>query len=342
MDNLSFFKSILETVYSYMFFAHTNTNDQSYWTSIAQIVQTIWGYRPPFSMEIALMAIIVGLITVLLNIVKFNNDIQAPRAQNLAAYKTDLNINVWLNQVDDYFEANRIQKDSIKQAILLQKLDRIDRRPLQKLIDTKQIKSYPELIETVQDLYGTDTHPQEDHVLQLITRKQHLNESLGKFYGELLAMVKRAYPKFNAQQQDQQVAERFSKGLNNTFIKQKITEELAKNPKTDVLARAIQIHREMGDTINEYNTLQTQIDTNHIVLGGRTYMLVNNEKQPIRTNSEQGNSTNNQTDNENQGAQKLCQHVSRKTNNVNTNTQQRSIPSPNQILTTQSGSVNTQ
>ncbi len=64
--------------------------------------------------------------------------------------------------------------------------------------------------------------------------------------------------------QQREISQQFAKGVDNHFIKLELFKRFAKNPKIDLLALALKIQKDMGDSIQDYSNSRNAIEVNHI------------------------------------------------------------------------------
>ena len=293
------------------------------------------------------------------------NKIHTTTPRTPSTYNHDTNINVWLNQVDDYLDMNKIKADKQKQETLLLRLDRTNRLALQKLIDNKTIKSYQDLQEHVKSLYNHDMLTTRDHVINFIQRQQQPNETIGEFYASIVELAKKAYPKLGQKDLDQQISDNFINGLNNSLIRQQLLINHDKQSNADILTKAIRLHTDLGDSIHDYNNNQ-HINVNHVNTSTqrRTPLHTqrqfqhstqlrnhdreqtnNNQQYPIRSTFQQRSPPSNYNDikcyrcNQNGHTSRFCTSQQNNTHNhpTHNNHQRPTDQTPSQILSTQTG-----
>ena len=300
--------SIFTDIYKYITLDQSSRDQQQGLNAILSFLYTIWGYRPVLTIEFTLIAVI-GMLSFVCYTMLQKINITTPKAPN--SYNHETNINVWLNQVEDYLDVNKIKSDRARQDTLLQRLDRTNRQALQKLIENKTIRTYNDLQNHVRTLYSKDVQTTKDHIINFVQRKQFPQETIGDYYGSIVELAKKAYPKLNPKDLEQQIADTFVNGLNNFVIKHHLLTNSDKNDKnnsTDVLTRAIRLHADMGDSINDYNTLTSPIDVNHVSTqrcqANTPLTNVNQQDtycnfQPVDQNRMSNNQSNNQANRSN-------------------------------------------
>ena len=251
-----FFESVLATIWNTVTF---NMVPQSVTltTQILNFIMWTWGYKPTISTEIVLILIMIGFIYTIYAITHTKQQTNQPHA-----YTGETIINLWLGQLDDYFAKNKILKDKTKQQMLLNSIDRIDRQMLSDLIKSKDIKSYDDLQNMVKNLYTIDHKATTQHMIDFINCYQQQDETLTRYYGKLKEIATKAFPKLKQIDLDNQIADQFIKGLDNNYIKLKLIEATAKNPKREVLSTAVKIQSEMGDAIKDFSQSANGIEIN--------------------------------------------------------------------------------
>ena len=171
MGMFTYFK-YFTAVYRFLTLSDHHTDQEQTMNVVLTFLHSMWRYRPTFTSEFALILVVLMLGFFCYTMI---NKIHTTTPKAPSSYNHDTNINVWLNQVEDYLDVNKIKSDKQRQETLLLRLDRTNRLALQKLIDNKTIKSYQELQDHVKSLYNNDIQTTRDHVLNFIQRQQQPN-----------------------------------------------------------------------------------------------------------------------------------------------------------------------
>ena len=311
--------NFIQTIYRFLTFAESPAQDTT--SIIFQIINSIWGYRPVLTAEFT-QIIVVGMLCFICYTVV--NKIHATTPKQPSSYNNDININLWLNQIDDYLDVNKIKSDKQKQEAILQRIDKTNRIALRKLIDNKTIKSYQELQEHVKSLYNHDTQTTREHIINFVQRKQKSNETIGEFYASTVELAKKAFPKLNQKDLDQQVSNIFMNGLSNSLIRQQLLINHDKQNALDILTRAIKLQSDLGDSVNDYNS---PTDINHINATNRKDNR-NYSERDSNIKEEQHNNSSPRTNNSSQDYQNNTDRnnkYNRVNLNQNTNDQRRPI-----------------
>ena len=109
-------------------------------------------------------------------------------------YNTQMSINLWLHDINEYIENSKINNEQDKREIILKNLDKTSRNLIQKMINDKKIKSYNDLESTLKNYFGNNNLTQSDDIYAFITRKQASNETLAQYDKVMESLVLEAYP----------------------------------------------------------------------------------------------------------------------------------------------------
>jgi hypothetical protein len=245
------------------FLTITDTHNNTLLNQILQYALWAWSFRPSLTSDIIMIVTLCTLvftIYIILSKQQSTTHVSAP-----SHYTTGTNISVWLGQFEDYFDNAKITKDKSKQDMLLKKIDRTDRHPLCELIKTNEIQSYEQLADMVKTLYSTDGTLTQQNVFDFVNYYQNNDQSLTKYYANLRELAHKAFPHMRPVDQQREISQQFAKGVDNHFIKLELLKRFAKNPKIDLLALALKIQKDMGDSIQDYSNSRNAIEVNHIV-----------------------------------------------------------------------------
>ena len=179
---------------------------------------------------------------------KLTNSSDTPQAPK--AYNNNINVKVWLNQVDQYLDETNTTSDKHKINLVLNKLDTTSKRTIKELIDSKVIKTYKDLQDHLRTFYNNDTQSHTDHLLNFLERRQNENESLHRYYSDVTELARLAYPDETETQLQKHVDKQFISGLYNTLIKGQL---LMNAQEKNVLSQTIQLQSKLGDSATELN-----------------------------------------------------------------------------------------
>jgi hypothetical protein len=222
--------------YFFTFFNEFNpffTATDSWYTYIFKIITEfffkIWEYRFAAIIQIISLTVACMLIYFLWQTIKQHtnkaNTIPPP------TYNTQMNINLWLHDINEYIENIKINNEQDKREIILKNLDKTSRKLIQKMIDDKKIKSHNDLESTLKNYFGNNNLTQSDDIYAFITRKQAPNETLAQYHKVMESLVLEAYPNTPKKTQDAYLAQYFIKGLNNQALKHELV--LTKSTNTE-------------------------------------------------------------------------------------------------------------
>ena len=236
--------------YFFTFFNEFNpffTATDSWYTYIFKIITEfffkIWEYRFAAIIQIISLTVACMLIYFLWQTIKQHtnkaNTIPPP------TYNTQMSINLWLHDINEYIENSKINNEQDKREIILKNLDKTSRKLIQTMIDDKKIKSHNDLESTLKNYFGNNNLTQSDDIYAFITRKQAPNETLAQYHKVMESLVLEAYPNTPKKTQDAYLAQYFIKGLNNQALKHELV--LTKSTNTeDVLSNAIELQAKLA------------------------------------------------------------------------------------------------
>ena len=236
--------------YFYTFFNEYNpffTATDSWYAYIFKIITEcffkIWEYRFAAVIQIISLTVICMLLYFLWQTIKHHTN--KTNTFTPPTYNTQMSINLWLHDINEYIENSKINNEQDKREIILKNLDKTSRNLIQKMINDKKIKSYNDLESTLKNYFGNNNLTQSDDIYAFITRKQASNETLAQFHKVMESLVLEAYPNTPKTTQDAYLAQYFIKGLNNQALKHELV--LTKSTNTeDVLSNAIELQAKLA------------------------------------------------------------------------------------------------
>jgi hypothetical protein len=93
---------------------------------------------------------------------------------------------------------------------------------------------------------------------------QSSDQSLTKYYANLRELAHKAFSHMRQVDQQREISQQIAKGVDNHFIMLELLKKFAENPKIDLLALALKIQKDMGDSIQDYSNSHNAIEVNHI------------------------------------------------------------------------------
>ena len=226
-------------------------------------------------LAVIFVTIICYILYKIVNKINCNNDTpQAPKA-----YSNNINVNVWLNQVDQYLDDTHTTSDKRKIDLVISKLDSKSKRTIKELLTSKAIKTYKDLQDHLRTFYSHDTQSHTDHLLNFLDRRQNPNESLHRYHSDITELARLAYPDESDTQLQKHVDKQFVSGLYNTLIKGQL---LMQANEKNVLSNAIQLQSRLGDAATELNP---PITANHVKSIRQRFTEMNNPPQRDHHNS---------------------------------------------------------
>jgi len=232
---------------------------QATWETTWTIIIALWEYRLGFVRDATLTSMAIMMIYFLWTIIKkqtSSGSIVATATTNTSqhtptTYNNQMSIHVWLNELNEFIEANKINKEEEKQATILNHLDKSSKNIIKKLIEDKRIRNYEELETYLKSFFGNYSTSTSDNLFQFATRRQQVNESLAQYYQCMQELAIKAYPKTPKEIVDEFTNEYFIKGLNNRALREQMVLTKA-DKKSDVLGNAIEIQSKLA-CLNETN-----------------------------------------------------------------------------------------
>ena len=207
---------------------------------------------------IALCSVCYLLYTISEKIKENKTDQKAPPVYN----NNNMNIAVWLNQMEEYLDVKKMHSDKQKQQTILEHLDKTSRSTIQALINDKTIRTYKDLSNHITNFFSNNTESTADYIIQFVDRKQQPTESLHQYYSAITDLAYKAYPSTPKTTVDQFIAKQFMQGLYNSLVKSQLLINQDKDTKANVLSKALAIHSKLGDSVNDLN--HPSFNVNHV------------------------------------------------------------------------------
>ena len=217
---------------------------QTRWETTCTIIIALWEYRLRFVRDATLTSMPIMMIYFLRTIIKkqtSSGSIVATATTNTSqhtptTYNNQMSIPLWLNELNEFIEANKINKEEEKQATILN--HKSSKNIIKKLIEDKRIRNYEELETYLKSFFGNYSTSTSDNLFQFATRRQQVNGSLAQYYQCMQELAIKAYPKTPKEIVDEFTNEYFIKGLNNRALREQMVLTKA-DKKPDVLGNAI-------------------------------------------------------------------------------------------------------
>ncbi len=124
----------------------------------------------------------------------------------------------------------------------------------------------------VKTLCSTDGTLTQQNVFDFVNYYQRNDQSLTKYYANLRELAHKAFQHMRPVDQQREISQQFAKGVDNQFIKLELLKRFAKNPKIDLLALALKIQKDMGDSIQDYSNSRNAIKFKLLVQSGRKFL----------------------------------------------------------------------
>jgi hypothetical protein len=210
-------KTIEYLTYDYWF----PVPQDSWFTSVFQITSSclyiMWSNLIATLLIMVLTAIIIYLITFINRRSKYESiDIKVP-----TIVTQNPNIHLWLQQFDVYFHQRHINSDKDKQELLMSRLDHRTANTIKHLHETKQIKSYDDLVYYLTIICNPDAQ-YTNYLKCFAERYQRHNESLLDYYNDILNLARKAYPDMPTSTLNKYINKQFIIGLHNPTIKHEL------------------------------------------------------------------------------------------------------------------------
>ena len=238
---------------------------ESSWFTIIAVITAIWEYRFVFMRDLTILCLVCMVFYMFNVILKQHRGDTLINKSTLAApttFNNTMNISVWLSEINEFLESNKIINDSAKQKTVIDKLDKTNKILVKEIIESKQIKTYKELEEWLRNYFNKYQTSKQDFILQFISRKQQRDESLSEYYNDLQQLAQLAYPNASKETMEAFVNEQFVKGLHNTTIQQQIVLTDSVKDKTSVLHKAVELQSKL-QCLAESTALES-VDLSHI------------------------------------------------------------------------------
>ena len=245
--------------------------------------------------EVLLLAAFIIFGYALYTIVK---TFKEPKVEPPKMYNNAMNFNVWINEVERFFDESKITSDKAKIDAVTNKLDAQSKSTIKELIQNKTIRSYKQLQEHLNSFYNNDVQTRTEHLINFAERLQLPDENLHQYYTAVSALARKAYPSEPEHIIANFTTEQFITGLYNTYIKLQLLER--KNDKMNILTQALALQNKVGNAAYDLNP---SMDTCHLRTirtysnspNNRRYNIVNTQ-QPSNdrfNNRSSSNSTRN-------------------------------------------------
>lgn len=135
-------------------------------------IYTVWNARFWIGIQLVIVTITIMLLYLLWHTIKKQISTQPTSSaqQTPPAYNTQMSINVWLSDINEFFETSKINKEKEKQEHILKHLDKSSRKIIQRLIDDKKITTFSESEATLKSYFGNNNLTTQDDVYQFINK----------------------------------------------------------------------------------------------------------------------------------------------------------------------------
>ena len=193
---------------------------EALWIKILEAIAAVWDYRIWFLRDFAIAAVVFMMLYFIWKALKreiINGSGTAANSIKHSAptiYNNAMNIHIWLNELTEFMENNKISKEQEKQD-----LDKTSKSIIKGLIEAKHIKSYKELETYLKSFFSNGNVSNTDNVFQFVTRKQQASESLAQYYQTMQELALKAYPTLPNTTVEEFTRDQFIKGLHNPSLR---------------------------------------------------------------------------------------------------------------------------
>ena len=224
LDFLSLFASNDATKEAFTTAPEANTWYTYVWLMFLDLIAIVWNYRLYLLRDITLLTLAIMIVYMFWSLIKKQHPATVKSTPSTAptTYNNSTNIHVWLNELHEYMENNKINNEEAKQEVILQRLDKTSKSTIKRLIDDKRIQSYSDLENHLKNYFSSNNTSTTDNLLQFITRKQQPDESLAQYFEVMQDLAMKAYTTTPRDIVDGYINEYFIKGLYSAPLKQQL------------------------------------------------------------------------------------------------------------------------
>ena len=295
------------------------------WILILDLIAIVWSYRLYLLRDITLLTLAIMIVYMFWSLIKKQHN-NSTSSTATTTYNNSTNIHVWLNELHEYMENNKINNEEAKQEVILQRLDKTSKSTIKRLIDDKRIQSYSDLENHLKNDFSSNNTSTTDNLLQFITRKQQPDESLAQYFEVMQDLAMKAYTTTPRDIVDGYINEYFIKGLYSATLKHQLL-LTKRNDKTDVSSNAMELQTKfalLNEPNNVLDTIIQHLDINHHqhTTNSQQHNMYNNncnQSQPYSNNNnsyvQNGNSNQQQQENNNYSPA----HYNARNENLNSN-----------------------
>ena len=158
-----------------------------------------------------------------------------------------MNVNKWLREFEEYADKSGCNEPDRRARELLKYLDENCGRIVKKSLkhdDDKQKMYYPAFRQQMVLLFVTTKIKQRDAKLKLYSREQNEDESITRYYYELMNLAKDAFPGIDQSVLDAYIHEQFLHGIRNPEVKRKLVHDHGKASELQDVVRVAKLYEE--------------------------------------------------------------------------------------------------
>ena len=197
-----------------------------------------------------------------------------------ASFNNNVNVTLWLKDVERYFESHSINNNAHKLRYLLEHLDECNRNLVKTKIKTDRLETYDEASVYLLRLCGNGQH-QGNKLQEYATRKQKPNESIAQYYRELKQLSIEAMPKDTEKNRKHHLRRTFVLGLRDESIRRAL------------ISFSNDVNKTNEEVVNEAVSLEdAKTESTSIENNKKSIAIINNIETEEQCNSDNDNDTN--------------------------------------------------
>ena len=165
-----------------------------------------------------------------------------------------MNVNKWLKEFEEYADRCRCSEPDKRARELLKFVDDNCRRILKKSLkceDEAQKIYYPAFKQQMALLFVTTKIKQREAKLKLYNRDQAEDESITRYYYELMNLASEAFPGADQSVLDAYVHEQFLHGIRNPMVKRRLVNDYGKASELQDVVRVAKMYEEEEENENK-------------------------------------------------------------------------------------------
>lgn len=273
-----------------------------FWYGILEVIYSVWSHRLQLLIDGTLLIAAVMIIYMFYILIRKQTE-SADKNNSTAsvsaptAFKNTMNINVWLNNMNEHIDSKKIISDTKKQEIIMSHLDKTTKEIMQRKIDDKKINNFEDFQACLKSYFGNSNASQAINLLNFITRKQLPTESLSTYHEVMKELAMIAYATTPKEIVEQYANDYFIKGLYDEKLKTQLALTTSTRDTKCLLAEAIEVQRKLvsiAETNNDVSTIIQHINSNGSNHNNTTtqFYRSNDTNNRYNTNHQQTTSNN--------------------------------------------------